>query len=77
MSIQFSGSYLRKSDGAHFTYVASILMKEFKAKVFDENGDPAGTPSILWAPSLESEASVKASCKSWIEGCIEDRVGVR
>jgi len=74
MTQEVPGSYLREADNAHFTYVVSVDSTGFSARVYDANGDLAGTPSIAIYPSLEP---ISKQAKKWVEECIRDLVAVR
>lgn len=70
------GTYHRKSDDSHFVYTAKVHMEHgaFSAKVFDSQGTLAGTP-LIFINGLADEP--EDQCRSWVESCICDRVGVR
>ena len=70
-----SGRYQRKSDGEYFTYVAKIHLEvdAFSAKVFDANGELAGTPLLFFAGT---SGLVEAQCREWVERCIRNKEGV-
>lgn len=74
MNIQ--GTYHRKSDDSHFVYRAKVHIEHgaFSAKVFDSDGMLAGTP-LVFINGLTDE--IEDQCRSWVESCIRDRVGVR
>lgn len=70
------GAFRRLSDGAYFKYIAKIHfdVDAFSAKVFDANGELAGT---LLSFLTGADESSEFKCRNWVERCIREKDGVK